>query len=112
MAEKTFQIQNHFLVPKHEKITEAEKKKILEQHNIFFENLPKIFSDDPAIVDMRLKSGDVVKISRVSPTAGETIFYRGVVGDEAALLKKELKEETTTSTSKTASESSNEGAEQ
>jgi len=41
--------------------------------------LPKIFSTDPAIRHLNVKKGDVIKITRKSPTAGETIYYRVVI---------------------------------
>lgn len=72
-------VTNHFLVPKHTKISEKEKKELLEQYHVTFAQLPKIFTDDPAIQDLDVKAGDVVKIIRTSPTAGESIFYRAVV---------------------------------
>ncbi len=76
---KTNQISsNHILVPKHVKLNEKEKKQLLEKYNISVNELPKINVKDPAIKDLKLEIGDVVKIVRISPTAGETIFYRSV----------------------------------
>lgn len=74
-----FDINKHFLVPKHTKISEAEKKKLLETYNINFTALPKILKDDPAIAKLNLKAGDVVKIERESKTAGNTVYYRVVI---------------------------------
>ncbi|MFP4119214.1 MAG: DNA-directed RNA polymerase subunit H, partial [Candidatus Woesearchaeota archaeon] len=68
----------HVLVPKHEKISDTEKKKLMERYNITVKELPKIPKSDPALVGMDVQQGDVIKIIRNSPTAGETIFYRGV----------------------------------
>jgi DNA-directed RNA polymerase subunit H (RpoH/RPB5) len=36
---------------------------------------------DAAIAKLEVKEGDVIKITRVSPTAGTTVFYRGVAND-------------------------------
>lgn len=74
-----FKIEKHILAPIHKKISELEKKKILEKYNITFKELPNILTDDPSISDLDVKEGDVIKIIRKSPTAGETFFYRGVI---------------------------------
>ena len=74
-----FDIKKHVLVPKHAKASEKEKKDILEKYKISVYDLPRIRSKDPAIKGLDVKSGDVVKITRQSPTAGETIFYRCVI---------------------------------
>lgn len=72
-------VSNHILVPKHEKCSETEKKAILKRYAITISDLPKISVNDAAIVDMDLEPGDLVKITRDSPTAGKSIFYRVVV---------------------------------
>ncbi|MEM1988507.1 MAG: DNA-directed RNA polymerase subunit H [Candidatus Woesearchaeota archaeon] len=69
----------HVLVPKHEIATEEEVKKLYEEYNISFENLPKIYVHDPAIKHLNAKPGDVIKITRKSKIAGESIYYRGVI---------------------------------
>ena len=75
---KSVDISKHTLVPKHVKLNDKEKEKLLERYNISVAQLPKILKNDPAIKELKLKVGDVVKITRASPTAGETTFYRGV----------------------------------
>lgn len=72
-------VKDHFLVSKHSKVSEKEKKTLLELYNITEQDLPKIFSNDPAIQDIEVKPGDIIKISRKSPTAKETTFYRTVI---------------------------------
>lgn len=74
-------IQKHFLVPKHSKLSEKDKKAIFEQYRIIPKQLPKIDKKDPAIAHLDVKSGDVIKIERNSQTAGKAVYYRGVVGD-------------------------------
>lgn len=71
----------HVLVPKHEKISDDEKKQLLERYNIRIQDLPKILITDPAIKDLHVKSGDIIKVTRQSMTAGHSIYYRGVVSD-------------------------------
>ncbi len=72
-------VSDHILVPKHEKCSETEKKAILKKYGITVADLPKISINDAAIVDMELQPGDMVKITRDSPTAGKSIFYRIVI---------------------------------
>lgn len=71
----------HDLVPKHEKISNEEKQALLEHYNITDKELPKITMDDPAIKHLQPQPGDVIKITRKSPTAGTTIYYRGVMNE-------------------------------
>ena len=72
-------ISKHVLVPKHILVSDKEKKDLLEKYHILIEDLPKILKNDPAIKHLSPKSGDVIKIIRKSPTAGESLFYRVVV---------------------------------
>lgn len=73
------QIQDHVLVPKHEILTDKESEKLLEKYNISKGQLPKIFSNDPAIKKIDAKPGDVIKITRKSPTAGEAVVHKVVI---------------------------------
>jgi len=75
----TFDVRQHILVFEHSKLNESEKKKLLEAHNIQVSELPKIAIKDPAIQHLTPKIGDVIKISRPSPTAGKATYYRGVI---------------------------------
>ena len=67
---------NHVLVPKHEILTSEEKEELLQKLGTTEKQLPFIFSEDPAITDMKPKSGDIIKITRESMTAGVTKYYR------------------------------------
>lgn len=78
MAAKKFDIGKHVLVPKHSKLSEKDKQSMFERYGISVKELPRINSSDPAIADLDVKAGDVIKITRKSATAGESIFYRGV----------------------------------
>ena len=81
MAKKIkFKVDKHRLTPKHVKISEKDKNLLLEKYNVAPKELPKILKTDSAIRELDAKPGDVIKIIRVSPTAGESIFYR-VVAD-------------------------------
>ena len=76
---KKYDVMEHILVPEHTKLDEKEKKDLLESYSISLKELPKIRKNDAAISHLNVKEGDVVKITRKSPTAGESFFYRGVV---------------------------------
>jgi DNA-directed RNA polymerase subunit H len=76
---KKFDVTKHILVPKHSKLSERELKELMEKYNLSLKELPKILISDPAIEELSMKEGDVVKVSRNSPTAGATVFYRRVV---------------------------------
>jgi DNA-directed RNA polymerase subunit H len=79
--EEVTTIIEHVLVPKHEKISQAEAKKVLEDYNISLQELPKILSTDPGIRHLGAKTGDIIKITRDSKSSGEAVFYRTVVGE-------------------------------
>ena len=74
-----FDVTKHVLVPKHQKISDKEQKELFEKFLIDLQNLPRIYRTDPSIAYLEVKEGDVVKITRHSPTAGETVFYRRMV---------------------------------
>ncbi len=78
---KNTDIIKHILVPKHIKLGEDEKKKVLDYYNVGLSQLPKIRAKDPALRGIEVKPGDLIKIIRASPTNVETVFYRVVTGD-------------------------------
>jgi DNA-directed RNA polymerase subunit H len=69
-------ILKHELVPRHEILTAAEKKELLERMSITEKQLPKILDSDAVIKKIEAKPGDVIKITRKSQTSGETVYYR------------------------------------
>ncbi|MEM3673531.1 MAG: DNA-directed RNA polymerase subunit H [Candidatus Bathyarchaeia archaeon] len=74
-----FDIFEHVLVPKHEILTEEERKQVLAQYRIQPYQLPQIKASDPAVKAIGAKPGDILRIIRKSPTAGEHIAYRYVI---------------------------------
>lgn len=74
-----FNLFKHYLVPVHEFATEEEVEELQKKYSIFKYQLPKISSEDPAVQLLGAKIGDVLKIKRDSPTAGEFLIYRTVV---------------------------------
>ncbi|MEK6868704.1 MAG: DNA-directed RNA polymerase subunit H [Nanoarchaeota archaeon] len=67
------------LIPKHAKLSDAQKEKLLEKYSVSLKDLPRVLKTDSAIISLDAKPGDVIKITRNSPTAGEAVFYRVVV---------------------------------
>jgi len=74
-----FDVNKHFLVPKHTKLSDSEKQKVAEKYHINPLSLPKVYIDDPAIAKLDVKVGDVIKIERKSKTSGVSAYYRLVV---------------------------------
>ena len=72
-------VPDHVFVPKHEILAKKEAEQVLENFNCNPTDLPFIFVNDPAILGLGVKPGDMIKISRNSGTAGESIYYRYVV---------------------------------
>ncbi len=72
-------IQNHILVPKHEKLSEKDKKELLEQLGVNLDRLPTIHLKDPAIASLSVKIGDIIKITRIDPTTLNSLYYRVVI---------------------------------
>jgi DNA-directed RNA polymerase I, II, and III subunit RPABC1 len=80
MNEKIDKIEHEF-VPEHTKLSEKDAKTLMSSYFITLRELPKISISDPAIAHLDVKEGDVIKIKRASRTAGDTVFYRGVLKD-------------------------------
>lgn len=72
-------ILKHKLVPDHTILSKTEANKVIKQLNVHQEQLPKIKSDDPVVKEIGAKSGDILKITRKSHTAGKFITYRLVL---------------------------------
>ena len=72
-------ILEHGFVPRHEILSKQEKGELLERLGIDERRLPMILDTDPAAKRIEAKAGDVLKITRKSQTAGETVYYRLVI---------------------------------
>ncbi len=77
MSEKN--ILSHELVPEHKILAKDESQKILSQLKARSEQLPKILDTDPVVEIIGAKVGDIIEITRDSPTAGKTKYYRLVI---------------------------------
>ncbi|HLD12909.1 MAG TPA: DNA-directed RNA polymerase subunit H [Candidatus Nanoarchaeia archaeon] len=78
MADNDYDIRQHLLVPKHEKMNLEHAQEFLAKMKLERKQLPKISIKDPAIKVLEPQEGDIIKITRDSPTAGKTHFYRVV----------------------------------
>jgi DNA-directed RNA polymerase subunit H len=72
-------ILEHELVPKHEVLSKEETEDVLNTFKVTKEELPKMLSSDSVLEHIKAKPGDVIRIMRNSPTAGESIYYRVIV---------------------------------
>jgi len=75
----SFNIFKHHLVPKHEILTSEEKEEVLKKYRVEPYQLPLIRTSDPIANVIGARPGDLIRITRESPTAGEYISYRYVV---------------------------------
>ena len=64
---------------RHEVLSADDAAKILELYKVSINDLPKIRKNDPALKSLEFKTGDIVKITRKSATAGQSLYYRVVV---------------------------------
>ena len=76
---KVIKITNHAYQPKHEILSKKDAEEILKNYNTKPSQLPYIMISDKALEDLDVRPGDVIKITRKSPTAGESVYYRYVV---------------------------------
>jgi len=75
-----FDIFEHGLVPQHTVVSESEKKDLIKKYGLRKLNqLPRILAGDKVVKVIGAKPGDVIKITRKSSVAGETVYYRVVV---------------------------------
>jgi DNA-directed RNA polymerase subunit H len=77
--QKEFDVRQHVLVPKHEILSKEEAREVLERYKVAPYQLPLIKSTDPAVKTIGAKPGDILKITRKSPTAGKAVAYRYVI---------------------------------
>ncbi len=77
--EVRFNVLNHVNVPLHVIVPDDEVKELLKRYSIVREQLPKIRNNDPACRVIDAKPGQIVKVTRRSPTAGIAVAYRLVI---------------------------------
>jgi len=75
----TFNVLDHVMVPDHQIMSKEEVNKLFSTYQISNEQLPKINHDDSVVKSIDAKINDVIRIVRVSQTAGRSVSYRLVV---------------------------------
>ena len=81
-----FNVLEHKLVPEHRVLSDKEAEEVLKRLRVTKDQLPKIRRDDPAIQILEkakksaIPEGAVVRVTRLSDTAGVTEAYRLVIG--------------------------------
>jgi len=81
--QKEFDVGEHLLVPKHVLLSKEEAEQVLATYRVRPYQLPTIKASDPAIKHLNAKLGDIIKVIRKSPTAGEAVYYRHVIDEHA-----------------------------
>ncbi len=77
MKELMYNPTRHNLVPKHEKLSEEEVKKLMEEYMIKNKyQMPLIHRNDVIARWLGLRHGDIVRITRYNDTSGEYFYYR------------------------------------
>lgn len=78
LRELMFNIMEHVLVPHHDVIVDEHViQTMLKSYHLKSKlQLPLILKTDPVARFLALKPGNIVRITRPSPSAGEYIFYR------------------------------------
>lgn len=76
---KAFDVMKHELVPRHEVLSDEDAQAVLAQYGVKPDQLPRILASDPVARAVRSRPGQIIKITRKSPTAGEAVAFRYVV---------------------------------
>lgn len=78
MAKLQYNVSRHSLVPRHEPVRdEAQVETVLKRYGLRTRyQLPLILSTDPMAHYLALKPGQLVRITRPSPSAGTYVLYR------------------------------------
>lgn len=78
LKELLFNVSKHQLVPKHEVIRDPDEiDALVKKFNLKSKlQFPAILKTDPMAKYLNIYSGELVKVTRVSPSAGESILYR------------------------------------
>ena len=72
-------VSKHVLVSTHVLLQKEEAERVLKELGVTLDDLPKISARDPMAKYVKAKKGDVIKLIRKSPTAGQSLAYRVVV---------------------------------
>lgn len=80
-----FNVLEHDLVPEHHLVPEEEAERVLRAQRITRDQLPKIRRSDPVIQVLEkihgpVEEGRIIRVVRMSTTAGVSEAYRLVIG--------------------------------
>jgi DNA-directed RNA polymerase subunit H len=76
---KDIKIVDHIYQPKHEILSKSEAELVFKKYNSKPSQLPYIMLSDKGIQGLNAQPSDIIKITRKSSTAGESVYYRYVV---------------------------------
>jgi len=71
-------VLNHVLTPKVRVLSKKEKGEVIKFYNAKEEDFPKIYDNDPLVIALKAKVGDMLEIKRNDGT-GEYLYYRIVI---------------------------------
>lgn len=77
--ELAFNITKHSLVPAHKLLSEVEKQEVIKRYKTKSKNFPDLLCTDPVSKYHGFVPGNMIQITRKSPTAGTYVSYRVVV---------------------------------
>lgn len=76
--ELAFNITKHYLVPKHELLSPADRAAVIKTYRTNPKHFPLMSVDDPVARYFGATPGQMFRITRPSPTAGQYTLYRVV----------------------------------
>ena len=78
IKELLFNISKHALVPKHEVVKDPKEiSKLVEYYNLKSKlQFPIILKTDPMARYLNVQSGDLVRVTRISPSSAKSVLYR------------------------------------
>lgn len=85
--ELQYNVMQHVLQPRFERMSREEVERVYADHGFTpataLRQLPRILSEDKVARYMGLRHGDVVRVTRSSPTAGEVVLFKVCVAGGA-----------------------------
>ena len=80
-----FNVLEHRLVPEHRLLSPEEAQEVLKRLRVSMDQLPKIKKNDPVMhvlakIHGPITEGRIIKVTRLSETAGVSEAYRLVIG--------------------------------
>lgn len=77
LARLQYNVTKHVLVPRHEVMSDADVAEVMQRFHLRSKTqLPHILSSDPVAQYLALRPGQVVRVTRSSPSAGQYVSYR------------------------------------